>query len=324
MAKKTSDRIRCAKIYDILRCESDEDNPMSAYEIMDELLNYGISSERKSVQRDLKALVDYGFGIMEKPKGKKKGYFATKDLDPWSVRFLMDATASAAFLTKKKTEEINASLASLLGDKKAEVMNKHIIRLDKLKHSNESVFANIDRFDKSIAQKKMASFDYNSFGSGGNKKCEHKIVNPLGLVFNNGYYYLCCCNASGEKRSYRIDRIVNARLEDKDNVFLNFIKDFRESETKNLLTAFSMWQGERRDVTLRIANKNIGDMYDKFGEELKVTPDGDYFKIKVGVNISPVFFGWAAGYGDELQILAPKDVKEKYIEHLERALEKNK
>lgn len=124
MPKETLHRIKLVRIYELLRLESDEEHPLSVYDIMDKLSEYGISSERKSVQRDLQIMIDNGMDIREKAIGKKNGYYYEgKELDTWSVRFLLDAVQSAAFLTKNKTKEINAALSLLLGTYKAEVMN---------------------------------------------------------------------------------------------------------------------------------------------------------------------------------------------------------
>ena len=38
-------------------------------------------------------------------------------------------------------------------------------------------------------------------------------------------------------------------------------------------------------------------------------PDGDHFNVVVNVQVSPRFYGWAAGFGTGIEILDPPSVR---------------
>ena len=55
----------------------------------------------------------------------------------------------------------------------------------------------------------------------------------------------------------------------------------------------------------------LDDIYDKFGEDIKIqrTSD-DSFKCNVEIHISPTFFSWLAGTRGKVKILTPNTVRE--------------
>ena len=57
----------------------------------------------------------------------------------------------------------------------------------------------------------------------------------------------------------------------------------------------------------------LDDIYDKFGEDIKIqmTSD-DSFKCNVEIQISPTFFSWLAGTRGKVKILTPNTVREQF------------
>ena len=78
-----------------------------------------------------------------------------------------------------------------------------------------------------------------------------------------------------------------------------------------------MYNGEQSSVTLRFDRSLIGPVYDKFGEEIKMTAVGDEIETTVQVRVSPTFFGWLAQFGGRMRITEPEDVIGKYRGHIE-------
>ena len=74
---------------------------------------------------------------------------------------------------------------------------------------------------------------------------------------------------------------------------------------------FGMFSGEPRQVKLRFAGHLVGAVIDRFGKDLIIMPEpyGE-FTVNLDVVVSPLFFGWLFGFGSEVQILYPADVKE--------------
>ena len=70
-------------------------------------------------------------------------------------------------------------------------------------------------------------------------------------------------------------------------------------------------------MTLQCKNSLIGVVIDRFGRDIMVMPVGDdQFRAHVMVSVSPQFFGWVTGVGEDMQIAGPERVREAYKAHL--------
>lgn len=57
-------KIRLLKVWEILRTETDEDNPMGTPILLQKLANQGIKCDRRTVYRDIQLLNDFGYEIL--------------------------------------------------------------------------------------------------------------------------------------------------------------------------------------------------------------------------------------------------------------------
>ena len=62
-------KLKLLYVLDILRELTDEDHRLSVPEIGEELARRGVDAERKSIYRDLDALIEYGFDIKKTASG---------------------------------------------------------------------------------------------------------------------------------------------------------------------------------------------------------------------------------------------------------------
>lgn len=65
---------------------------------------------------------------------------------------------------------------------------------------------------------------------------------------------------------------------------------------------FKMYGGESKNVSLQFDSSLIGSVYDKFGEDTKISAyNEDTFVSNVKIQISPVFFGWLFQFVDKMR-----------------------
>lgn len=57
-------RIRLVKILEILRQETDEDNPMPTNTLIKKLAEQGIECDRRTLYRDIQVLNEYGYEVL--------------------------------------------------------------------------------------------------------------------------------------------------------------------------------------------------------------------------------------------------------------------
>ena len=60
MAMEKDKRIRLLKIWEILRQETDENNPMGTETLRNKIAEYGIHCDRRTIYDDIRVLNDFG------------------------------------------------------------------------------------------------------------------------------------------------------------------------------------------------------------------------------------------------------------------------
>ena len=90
-------------------------------------------------------------------------------------------------------------------------------------------------------------------------------------------------------------------------------------------TVFQMYDDETRTVKLRCENSLMKSVIDRFGTQVKTDiADNQHFIAEVEVSVSPTFFGWVTGFAGRMEIIAPEDVKNRYMDTLRLILEKTR
>ena len=141
-------RILC--VYKILNNKSDEEHPISANYIINELSLLGYDVDRKTVYSDIEALNTFGVEVIH-TDFPKRGYFLSDRIFQVSeISLLIDAVLSANFITPKKTEQLVSKLRGFLSIYQAQKINKNTHIGNRKKCDNEEIFYNIDTLKKSI------------------------------------------------------------------------------------------------------------------------------------------------------------------------------
>lgn len=326
MQEKTS-KIKLIKILEILRQETDEDHYIDSTELMRRLEEQGICIERKTLYTDIELLNSFGYEILcEKTKGFPNKYcIADRLFDIPEVHILLDAVQSAAFITEDKTKVLVDKISSLAGRKRGDILKKNIVEFTTAKSHNERILYLVSEISQAIINRKKIKFNYFDYDADYNKvyrknsKGEKRgyKVNPLGTVFDNGYYYLFCFDDFfGQVSHYRIDRMDGVKMTDLD------MTPGVEKEIENLPTRkrqlFAMYGGETAVVEV-VADKGLIDViYDKFGDRVILHKiDEQRVGFTTEVQVSPTFLAWCCSFGDKLKVKAPSDVVKKIKDYLQ-------
>ncbi len=327
MAADNRQKIKLMKLYELLRNETDIEHPVSRRELCRRLNEMGISSNVRTLSEDIRVLDENGYEIMSFMERREKFYYVPEmEFSVPEIRILMDAVQAAGFITEKKTAELVEKLAALGGVHSAELLKANMVHFNTRKHKNESVLYNVDRIEEAITGRKRVSFyyfhlnekagrEYALSPDGEKKRYE---VEPLALIFNEDNYYLrgCTVRHPGEPANYRIDRmdhvdiVPDSELSDETAGLINEIVSYTGR-------AIKMFGGETETVELRFSRKLIDPVFDRFGEDVRMTAVSETdCAAAVQVQISPTFFGWLAQFGDMMRVISPQSVTEKYKEHI--------
>ena len=82
-----------------------------------------------------------------------------------------------------------------------------------------------------------------------------------------------------------------------------------------------MFSGSEETVTLRCKKSLAGVIIDRFGRDTTLFPDDDeHFKVNINVAISPVFLSWVFTFGEDMEIISPRSVINRFKEMAENAV----
>lgn len=317
MAQDNCQKIKLLKLMEMLRQETDEQHPMKADEICKRLIEMGISCDRKTFQRDVRVLNDFGFEVMSfQVKHEKLYYVADRSFSVPELKILIDAIQAASFVTEKKTAELIEKIAYLGGSHRADILRSNMVNFNTRKHSNEAIYYSVDCLEDAIEQNKKVIFRYFDLNENGEKVYRrdghHYVVEPIALVFNEDNYYLVSYSSRHENTAnYRVDRMDAVEIIDES--ICEQAQELRNSVAGYTEQAFKMYGGQAEDLTLKFSNSLIGVVYDKFGEDIKmIRLTEDTCAANVKVQISPTFWGWLFQFGRQMEILSPSAVAEEY------------
>jgi len=324
MPKSANQKQKILHLMQIMLTQTDETHMLSVGELITKLKDLDIKAERKTIYDDLETLKQFGLDIMM-GKSKTYGYYvATRDFELPELKLLADAVQSSKFITERKTRQLIKKLEGLMSKHDAGKLRRQVYILNRVKSMNESIYYSVDALHEAISEDKKISFKYSDYDNQKKqvyrKGGEPYIVSPAALTWNEENYYLIAYSAEREGIThYRVDRmscvrkLVEPRCTD--------AADFKLAEYSKKI--FGMFGGEETDVKLRVNNKVVGGVIDRFGKDIIMIPDGEnHFTVRVRVALSPIFSGWLFQFGDLCEVLEPQSLKDDLIKRAKDFLDK--
>ena len=207
----------------------------------------------------------------------------------------------------KKIEELASAFDAQLLERQVYVRNR-------VKSMNESVYYNVDEIADAINQDRAIQFKY--FELMINKQRHIRKdgawykVSPFALMWDDENYYMLAWDAeAGSIKHYRVDKMLEiTALDQKREGKEAFAKVDMSAYAKKV---FGMFTGQDRQVKMRFTNNLAGAVFDRFGTDIMLIPDGDdHFTVTLDLAVSPRFFAWLFGFGTDAEIISPDDVRE--------------
>ena len=315
MARSANQKRKLLYVMKLLLERSDEKHPISMPELLSALAARDISAERKSVYDDLEVLRDFGLDVVKAPGGY---YVGQREFELPELKLLVDSVQSSKFITQRKTLALIRKIESLASVHDARELQRQVYVRNRVKSMNESVYYHVDEISAAISADRMIRFRYFEFTVSKERRYRRDgaryEVSPFALLWDNeNYYLLAWDDDAGQLRHYRVDKMTDIRPAGSPRRGkAAFAGVDMSAYTQHV---FGMFGGELRQVRLRFVNHLAGAVLDRFGRELILVPDGDaHFIISVSAVVSPQFFAWVFGFGQEAEILSPPDVRKTYAE----------
>ena len=325
MAKSPNQKTKLLCLYRMLLRQTDEEHPLTVLQIIEELARQDIKAERKSIYDDLEALRLFGMDIQSR-KGKTSGWFVgDREFELPEVKLLMDAVQSSRFITQKKSDALIRKLEGLASVHQAGQLQRQVYVSGRIKVMNESIYYNVDKLHAAIAGQKAITFKYFDYDIQRKKVFRQDgkryMVSPYGLIWNSENYYLVAFDHTHrELRHYRVDKMTEIVVTNLDREGREQYPNFQLAEYGQ--KHFGMYSGQEMKVTLRGRRDKASLVWDRFGQEVILVPDGEeYFTVTLPVVISPQFFGWLLGLNGSITLAGPKEAVSAYRRRLAATLE---
>lgn len=325
MARSSNQKTKLLHLSRMLLRQSDEEHPLSVTQIIEGLARYDIRAERKSIYDDMEALRLFGLDVQCR-KGKSPGWFiGSREFELPEVKLLMDAVQSSRFITQKKSDALIRKLEGLASVHEAGQLQRQVYVSGRIKVMNESIYYNVDKLHTAIAGQRAITFKYFDYDIARQKAFRQEgkryVVSPYGLIWNSENYYLVAFDHSHrELRHYRVDKMAELVVTSLDREGKDQYPDFQLAQYGQ--KHFGMYSGQEMRVTLRGRRDKAHLVWDRFGQDIIMAPDGeDHFTVTLPVVISPQFFGWLLGLNGSVTLTGPKDAVAAYRRRLSAALE---
>ncbi len=307
-------------LLEILKNYSDADNILTMQEILQKMWEiYELDIDRRTVYSSIIVLRELGYEISDFKDNGMGYYLGERELEPSEIRLLMDSVYSNPSVPPRQTEHLIRKIQQFLPvHKRKNYKNLSVVRTAR-KTLNKEMFYNIEILDNAISEKKMVEFTYMQYTV--NKTLEPRRqrkykVSPYAMVVTNEAYYLLCSNAGHDNVChYRIDKIKNIHLS--DDAIVPPPKDF--DVAKHTDESVLMYGGKFITATLKCDNEIIGDIIDEFGQNVKMSDNGDgkTFTATVRGSLLGLRF-WATWYLNGVEVLTPEELRESVVELIKK------
>lgn len=326
MPKEAKQKIKLLYLLEVLLEKTDENNCLSAQDLIDYLASKDVYVERKTIFSDIATLKDFGIDICVSKSKDRSGYYVlSRDFELVELKIITEAILSSRYISAKKSKELIHKLETLVGPSERKELEREVFVSGRVKTDNESIYYNVDILHNAILNNHEITFNYYDWNVNKELVARHNgklyRISPWALtVKDENYYLIAYDDNNSEIRHYRVDKMKNIKEVKKSSrlgkeAFESF--DVGEYTTSN----FGMYRGDKDIVTLVCKEDKIGIIFDRFGRDIDVRKLKDNsISCRVPVLVSSQFFGWLSGIGNDIKISMPKDVKEKYLEYLKNII----
>ena len=321
MPKSGNQKLKILYVMDYLLRVSDEEHPVTASQIIDELARHGIEAGHRSVLEDIEALRVYGLDIVRVGVNRYTAYcVGSRKFELPELKLLVDSVQSSKFITHKKTATLIEKIETLASIHEAQLLQRQGYVTGRVKTMNESIYYNVDAIHSGISQNRQIRFHYFEFTVRKERRFRrdgaYYVVSPFALTWDSENYYLIAYDSdAGFIKHFRVDKMTDIETTDEER---RGHAAYRELDMSSYTDkVFGMFAGKETQVRMRFAEHLAGAVLDRLSQNAMLMPEEDgQFTVTASVVPSPQFFAWLTGFGSEARILGPEHIVKQMKEHI--------
>lgn len=307
--------------------ETDEEHELDVYEIKEKLMDLlGLDKiDIRTIKTDIDSLENMDFDIVKNRKKFGKIYYShqAKLFETYQIRLLVDAILSARSITPNEKQRLINKLKELTSKHIQKTLPSPVMFSQTVNTGYEQMRVDIDRIHRAISESKVLQYKYGDYNVHKEFTLRHNerdyFVEPYALIWQNDLYYLIGkFQETNEIRHYRLDRMRYTEITER-----SFIKERNFNLQSYVDKSFQMFSGEDIRITIRFKNELINPMFDRFGLQVDVQPDGeDHFILSTKAKASAGLLGWILQWGSAAEVLSPQSLVEEVRAEISRMMEK--
>lgn len=306
---------RLLLVQKLLYENTDEQHPLTTFEILDYLESQGIVTNRKTLKGDIDLMVDCGMDIITIQSNPNRYYWGARIFEKAELKLLVDAVSSSRFITQKKSQDISKKLLKLASVNDRDDLKRNIYATNRIKSRNESLLYTVDTVNKAITNKRKVSFQYYDYTPEKKKiyrnDGEIYTLSPYALFWNEDFYYVVGYSDKHDNVStFRADRICHLEMVNEKAV--REPKDFSLDRYSRQI--FEMYDGDTVRVKLECRNELMKYVIDRFDEsvETEIATENTFYAYPE-VALSPNFYSWLFKFTGEIRLLSPERARGEYF-----------
>lgn len=324
MAIDTNKKLLIIYIYEILKEYSDENHLLTQKDIINLIKQiYDMDCERKSVGNNIDFLIDLGFDIIKVPH--KGCYLGERVLEPSEVSFIIDSLFSSKSISGKQAKELSTKLSNLLSKYQRKRYN-YIYKAEQVNRTNnKELFYNIEIIQEAIEKNKKISFNYVRPHYSEENTLKTYVINPYFLINSQGRYYLVCnFDYYDEIANYKVDFIKNIKILNNEQKPLNNLKGYENGIdiSKYINEHVYLFGDKTVNATLKLSDENaLTYVVEWFGENAKIYKKENTFFADITSSEKALIY-WCLRYGESVELLFPKQTRDKIKSILDKVNKK--
>lgn len=343
MYAKQPKKMLIIAILDILRRHSDEHHRLSQKRIVEILKDeYDMTSDRKSIKRNLMNLIDFGYNIefSESIRINKDGeeesiytdWYLVRDFSDAELRLLIDSLLFSKHIPHSQCKQLIDKISALSSKHfKAKVRHVHNLPVDK--PQNPELFYTIEILDEAIENGRQVTFSYGDYGTdkklhlrkNEDGKPRRYVVNPYQMVTANGSYYLIGNYDKYNNIShYRIDHIMGIDISDTPAKPKEMVEGLKTGLDlpKHMAEHIYMYAGKSERIEMQTSPAMVGELINWFGNGISFS---DLTENSVTAHVTAnhqAMRYWALQYAPYITITKPQSLVDDITKDLKNAIKK--
>ena len=318
-----STKLKTLYLLDVFHRLTDQEHRLSVPELMAELAERGVMTERKSVYRDIETFVEYGLDVKKSAAGY---YLDSRRFELSELRLLVSAVQAAFFISEKRSRELIRKLIENASDYQGKVLLAQA-NIGGVKREDDAVFHTIETVNAAIASGRQINFYYYKRDISKRNVVQRRgrryHASPYAMMWVQDKYYLVC-NMQGRDNltHFRLDRMQMVVLENAPARPFSEVSEYTGvfDTADYAAKCLNMFGGEIARITLRCHNDLVGEVLERFGEQTPLRREGDtHFVTSVEAAVSLGLIGWVSQFGVNMEILSPEPLRRQMAERLAQA-----